>query len=162
MPTLLIFRHAKSGHEDGLPDHERTLSPRGRKDAKRMGAFAREQGLVPDRVLCSTAVRARETLERFVDGARYEGPIQHLESLYLAEPAAYVRALADLGDSAETVMVVGHNPGLEALLFELTGVREDLPTATLVECSLPVRTWSDLSGETKGSLRKTFRPKDID
>jgi len=125
-----------------------------------MGEVARKRKLVPERVLCSTATRARETLELFAEGAEYQGPIDFLDELYLAEPGAIVRALRDHGASAERVMVVGHNPGLEGLVANLTAERTDLPTTAFVECTLPIDHWSDLDLDVAGRLRAIFKPKD--
>src|SRR5687767_5543831 len=108
--TLLVLRHAKSGHDEPVSDKERTLTSRGRKDARRMGEIVRKRDLLPERVLCSTATRARETLKLFAEGAKLEGPVEFLDELYLAEPESIVRTIAAHGGSAARVMVVGHNP----------------------------------------------------
>lgn len=162
MLTLLILRHAKSGHEDGLPDEARTLTERGRKASKRMGKVAVEYDLVPELVLCSTAVRARETIAGFLMTAPQTGPVMYLSELYLAEPSAYLKALSEHGGDVDRVMVVGHNPGLEDLVRDLTGERVELPTAALVECALEIRKWSELTFESPGELKRFFRPKDYD
>jgi phosphohistidine phosphatase len=125
-----------------------------------MGELARERNLVPDRVLCSTATRARETLELFADGARLEAPVDFFDELYLAEPDAIVKTIGKHGGSAKRVMVVGHNPGLEGLVASLTAERTDLPTTALVECSLPIDGWGELDLDAAGQLRSIFRPKD--
>ena len=158
--ALFILRHAKSGHDEPVSDKERTLTPRGRKDAARMGELARERNLLSERVLCSTATRARETLELFVHGAKLDAPVVYLDELYLAEPKAIVEAIRSHAGSAERVMVVGHNPGLEALVGDLTDERTDLPTAAFVECTLPIDDWAELDLDTSGRLRSMFRPKD--
>ena len=158
--TLLILRHAKSGHDEPVPDKARTLTSRGRKDARRMGEVARERNLLPDRVLCSTATRARETLELFAEGAELASPVDSLDELYLAEPEVIVRTIRERAGASERVLVVGHNPGLEGLVAHLTGERAELPTTAFVECTLPIDDWSGLELETAGSLRSIFRPKD--
>ena len=158
--TLLILRHSKSGHDEPVSDKERTLTSRGRKDAFRMGEVAREKNLRCDRVLCSTATRARQTLELFSEGARLEAPVDFLDELYLAEPSAIVKAIQARGGTAKRVMVVGHNPGLEGLVANLTAERADLPTTAFVECKLPIDDWGELDLETAGQLRSIFRPKD--
>lgn len=158
--TLLVLRHAKSGHDEPVSDKVRTLTSRGRKDARRMGELARKRELLPDRVLCSTATRARETLELFAEGASFAGPIEYLDELYLAEPDAIVRAIGAHGGSAGRVMVVGHNPGLEDLVANLTAERTDLPTTAFVECALPIASWKELNLESAGRLSAMFRPKD--
>lgn len=162
MLTLLILRHAKSGHEDGLPDEARTLTERGQKTSRKMGKVALEYGLIPEKILCSTAVRAKDTVAGFLTTAEGAGPVVYLSELYLAEPSAYVKALAEHGGNAERVMVVGHNPGLEDLVTDLTGERAVLPTAALVECALEIRRWAELTFESRGELRRFFRPKDSD
>jgi phosphohistidine phosphatase len=158
--TLLVLRHAKSGHDEPVSDKERTLTSRGRKDARRMGELVRKRALLPDRVLCSTATRARETLELFAEGAGFTGPIEFLDELYLAEPEALVRAIGAHGGSAAQVMVVGHNPGLEDLVANLTAERTELPTTAFVELRLPIEKWSELDLESAGRMRAMFRPKD--
>jgi len=158
--TLFILRHAKSGHDEPVPDKARTLTSRGRKDAARMGALARDRNLLPDRMLCSTATRARETLEIFAEGAGLTAAREFLDELYLAEPDAIVATIRRHASSSERVLVVGHNPGLEALVAYLTGERTELATTAFVECTLPIDNWSELDLETAGSLRSTFSPKD--
>jgi phosphohistidine phosphatase len=158
--TLFILRHAKSGHDDPVSDKERTLTSRGRRDATRMGELARGRNLLCDLVLCSTATRARETLELFVDGAGLRAESLFLDELYLAEPRAIVGALRERGGTAESVMIVGHNPGLEGLLTGLTSERRELPTSAFVDCTLPIGSWSELELETAGRLRSIFVPRD--
>jgi phosphohistidine phosphatase len=153
------LRHAKSGHDDGLPDKARTLTERGRKAAAKMGGVARDAGLVPDRVLCSSAERARETWAHFGPAVGFEGEAEYLNELYLAEPEVYLTAVAEYGGDAERVMVVGHNPGLEGLVSDLTGERCELPTAALVECRLELESWSRLGPSTSGKLIRFLRPK---
>lgn len=158
--TLLIFRHAKSGHEAGRVDFDRTLTERGQKDARRMGELARNEKLVPELVLCSSAARARETLQYFALGAEFGGRVEYLRELYLAEPDACLEALAQHGGDSASVMLIGHNPGLEELLTELTGERRELTTAALVECTVDATAWSALASGARATLVRSFRPKD--
>src|SRR6185295_11944842 len=114
MKTLLVLRHAKSSwNNPALDDHERGLNKRGRRDAPRMGELVREYGLTPDVVISSDAVRARLTAEAVAEAARYTGEILLDPRLYLACPADILSRLSALRKNAETVMIVGHNPGLE-------------------------------------------------
>lgn len=162
MLTLLVFRHAKAEVGEGLTDDQRELAPRGRKAARKMGELARKEGLLPQRILSSTAVRTRQTVELFVEASDCEAPVEYLGSLYLAEPRAYLEALARRAAGATRVMVVGHNPGLEDLVRELTGKVVSLPTAALVECALPLEKFESVVSLQEGStaLRRIFRPKD--
>jgi phosphohistidine phosphatase len=125
-----------------------------------MGELAREGNLLPDRVLCSTAKRARETIEFFAQGAKLEAPVDFLDALYLAEPAAILREIRAHARSSERVMVVGHNPGLENLVSTLMGERVELATTALAECILPVDRWSKLNLKTASTLRSILSPRD--
>ena len=160
MKTLLVLRHAKSSRNDpALDDHERPLNKRGRRDAPRMGELLREHGLIPDVVISSDAVRARLTAEAVAGAAGYAGAIVLDPRLYLAGPADILSLLQRVRGKAETVMIVGHNPGLEELVEQLTGERQDLPTATLAQIGLPIDQWRDLKLSTRGRLVDLWRPE---
>jgi phosphohistidine phosphatase len=141
MVTLSLFRHAKSAwHNPGLGDFERPLAPRGEKAAPRMGAYIASEGLVPDLVLCSTAVRARRTLELASAEWGSSPEIRYEESLYHAGPGEMLRALQDLPASCGHAMLIGHNPGMYSLATALSGDGEgdaldtletNFPTAAL-------------------------------
>lgn len=162
MKTLLVLRHAKSSWNDSaLDDHERPLNTRGRRDAPRMGTLVRKAGLMPDVVISSDAVRARLTAVAMVEAARYSGEILLDPRLYLAGPADIVSLLRTVGEEAETVMIVGHNPGLEELVAQLTGERLDLPTAALAHIVLPIDQWRDLRLSTRGTLLGHWRPREL-
>jgi len=160
--TLLVLRHAKSSWNDpALADHERPLNKRGRRDAPRMGELVRECGLIPDVVISSDAVRARLTAEAVAEAARYAGEILLDPRLYMACPADILSLLPVMPQNAETVMIVGHNPGLEKLVEQLTGERQDLPTATLAQIRLPIDQWRDLKLSTRGTLVGLWRPEEL-
>ena len=162
MKTLLVLRHAKSSWNDpALDDHERPLNKRGRRDAPRMGELVREYRLMPDVVISSDAVRARLTAEAVAEAARYAGEILLDPHLYLACPADILSLLPTVRENAETVMIVGHNPGLEKLVEQLTGERPDLPTAALAQIALPIDQWRDLKLSTRGTLVGLWRPKEL-
>jgi phosphohistidine phosphatase len=162
MKTLLIFRHAKSDWGDAsLADHDRPLNKRGREDAPRMGALLRQESLNPDLVLCSTAKRARKTAELALEEAGYASEIRFLEDFYAAPPQVYFKALAQLPDPVDLVMVVGHNPGLEELLARLTGELQALPTAALAQVELPIDRWDQLNPQTRGKLVELWKPKEL-
>ena len=162
MKTLLVLRHAKSSWNDpALDDHERPLNKRGRRDAPRVGALVREYGLIPDLVISSDAVRARLTAEAVAEAARYAGEILLDPHLYLAGPADILSLLLTVRENAKTVMIVGHNPGLETLVEQLTGERQDLPTAALAQIDLPIDQWRDLTRSTRGTLVGLWRPEPL-
>ena len=163
MKTLLILRHAKSSWDDSrLDDHDRPLNARGDRDAPRLGRLLRREGLTPDLVVSSDAIRARSTAEAVAAAAEYNGTILLDRRLYLASATEIVGVLRDVLEAdVHTAMIVGHNPGLEELLARLTGTREDLPTSALARISLPIERWSDLETTTRGTLVGVWRPKEF-
>jgi len=159
MKTLLILRHAKSSWDDSaLDDHERPLNARGEEDAPRIARVARDEGLAPELILSSDAVRARLTAAAMADTTGGQ---------LLLDPRLYHATAADIlavvptvvPDNTGTVMIVGHNPGLEQLVAQLTGEWEALPTAALVQVELPIARWSELDPATRGTLIGAWRPK---
>lgn len=161
MKTVLLLRHAKSSRKDpNLTDHERPLNKRGKRDAPRVGRLIEDEGLVPDLIVSSTAVRARATAEAVAVSCGFAGKVEFKRELYLAEPDAYLRVLWGLPEAHGRVLVVGHNPGLERLLEALTGSFEALPTAALARVALPIARWRDLTVETRGMLLAVWRPKE--
>lgn len=142
MKSLLLLRHAKSSWKDAaLADHARPLNKRGQHDAPLVGAWLQQQHLLPDFVLSSTAVRARDTARAVIDASGYQGEWRTLPQLYDAPPDAIVKVLQTLPASAQQVLLVGHNPGLEALATALTGETVTLPTATLAQLLIPITHW---------------------
>lgn len=162
MKTLLLMRHAKSSWKDEqLPDHERPLTKRGKRNAPRMGRLLREAEQVPDLILASSAKRAVDTAESVADQCRYKGEIKVCDELYAAPLEAVVQVVQSLDSPYERVLVVGHNPGLEELLEKLTGKAESLPTAAVAQVALPVQAWQELTLDTGGQLVSLWRPKDL-
>ena len=162
MKTLLVLRHAKSSwNHPELDDHERPLNERGRRDGPRMGELMRKYGLMPDIVISSDAVRAQLTADSVAEAARYAGEILLDPRLYMASPADILSLLRTVRENAETVMIIGHNPGLEELVEQLTGERQDLPTAALAHIVLEIAQWRDLTLSTRGTLLGHWRPKEL-
>lgn len=162
MKTLLVLRHAKSSWDDpSLDDHARRLSARGRRDAPRVGDLLRELDLIPDLIISSDAVRAHTTALAVAEAAEYTGDIVVTPSLYHADPADIVDVLNSLAPAtARILMIVGHNPGLEDLLEQLTGEQQDLPTAALAQLTLPIKSWTELTSSTAATLIDLWRPKE--
>lgn len=162
MKTLLILRHAKSSWKNAMQgDHERPLNDRGRRDAPRMGQLLRDEDLVPQEILSSDSARTRETVRLVVETSGFAGPIHWMSALYHGGPEDYREALRGLSDEVETAMVVGHNPGLQMLVEELSGREERMPTAAIAHISLTLSSWADLGEETGGQLRALWRPKEV-
>jgi len=162
MKTLLILRHAKSSWDDrGLKDHDRPLNPRGARDAPRMGQHIVDEDLVPDRILTSSAVRAVSTAELAAGEFEPDIDIEVTRELYLASPHTYVEVIEELGLEADCLMVVGHNPGISALVTVLTGECEEMTTATLAAVELDIGEWEEVGSAEQGSLIGFWRPKTL-
>ena len=163
MKTLLVLRHAKSSWKDqGLDDHDRPLNKRGTKDAPVVGKLISKRKLTPDWILSSTAFRARKTVEMVAKASWFSGEIQFEEGLYLARPTTVIAAIQTAApQSAEIVLIVGHNPGFGELVEILTGQKQPFPTAALAEIELPVERWDELTPKTKGKLLDLWRPKEL-
>ena len=126
MSRLYLLRHAKSSWDDpGLVDHDRPLAPRGRQAAEAIGAYLREHDIGPELVLCSSAARTRETLER----VGLTGQIE--DALYGAGASALLARLHEVPDEVASVMLIGHNPGMRQLAVDLAGLDDKFPTAAL-------------------------------
>lgn len=162
MKTLLLMRHAKSSwkHPD-LPDQDRPLNKRGEKDAPHMGKFLKEKELIPQVILASPAKRVKQTVDGMLEKMHFKGKVDYVESLYLAEPAAYLSTLQSVNDKFDRVLIVGHNPGLEGLLQILSGQVESLPTASIAQIVLPINSWSDIKEGTHGELSARVKPRDL-
>lgn len=161
MKTLLLLRHAKSSWKDEtLCDHDRPLNKRGEKDAPCVGEWLLQQGLVPDLVLSSTALRAQRTASLLAETAGYKKEIVLKRELYHADSGDFFQALKELNDKIGLPLVVGHNPGMEEFLELLTGHYEVLPTAALAQIELPIERWQDLNRKSQGRLIQLRRPKE--
>jgi phosphohistidine phosphatase len=163
---LLLLRHAKSDWDsDATSDIERPLAKRGRRDAPRIGEWLYREGLVPSLILSSPAERARETTLRVCKGLDYKKrDIKWEPAIYEADLATLLRVLGDYGQAPSTLLMVGHNPGLEDLLRyladdDLDEIKEEklLPTAALARLEMP----DDWSALEPGSamLSRIVRPK---
>jgi len=163
MKNLLLLRHAKSSwKDDSLNDHERPLKKRGRKDAKRIAKEILENDLIPDIILSSSAVRARETVEVMIENLDSDIETIFSRELYMAEPEEFFEILSTMLNLHQTIMIVGHNPGLEAFLQILGGEIEALPTAGLAHLVLPIDDWCDISFETVGVLAGFWTAKGLE
>jgi phosphohistidine phosphatase len=158
---LLILRHAKSSWADSSQDDwERPLNERGARDAPLVGHWLRQQQFVPELIITSDAVRARSTAEAAAAAAGYAGTIITHPELYLATPQQAIDVVREDGGEAGTVMIVGHNPGLEDLVWALTGEHHAMPTAALAVVDLPIARWSELDHSAAGSITDTWQPRE--
>jgi phosphohistidine phosphatase len=169
MKRLLLLRHAKAVPSSPAGDFERELAPRGRRDATIMGAFLRDEGLRPDRILASPARRTRQTAELAATAFDPAPEVVYQRSLYLAEPHLILELIRDTDPAVETLMVIGHNPGIADLanLMTISGdpqarelMQESFPTAALAVIDLPEDLWQGVSFY-EGVLQRFVRPKHL-
>jgi phosphohistidine phosphatase len=168
MKRLYLLRHAKSSwKDDSLPDHDRPLAGRGRRAAKAIARHLRQQGIEPELVLCSSARRARETLDR-VEPALGKSTVRIEDGLYAASASMLLDRLRSVADTVESVMLIGHNPGLQDLALGLARPSphaDDLatkyPTAALATLELSASTWRELGSDT-AELAELVRPRDLE
>jgi phosphohistidine phosphatase len=151
MHTLYLLRHAKSSWDDPrLVDHARPLAPRGRRDATRIARHLGRVGVEPGLVLCSSAARTRETLE-LLRPAIDDAAVAIEDELYAASSDELLARLRRLPDAVASVMLIGHNPGLEQLALALASAGDELeqlaakfPTAALATLAV-ANSWSRLA-----------------
>jgi phosphohistidine phosphatase len=162
MKYLVVMRHAKSNWSGAeLEDHARPLNARGEGDAPRMGALLKQQRLIPDRIVSSTALRARVTAEIVARCCGLENRLMLSERLYEATAEEWCGEIHQLPQEDATVLCVGHNPGIEDFLAATTGRHVSMPTASIARLSYDVRSWSEVSGIADAVLLNVWRPKEL-
>lgn len=162
MKTLLILRHAKSSWANPrLSDHDRPLKRRGKRDAPRMGRLLLDQNIIPGLIITSSAVRALATAEMVALACDYQGELMVTRAFYHADSDTYIEYLRMFDEEPDPIMVVGHNPGMEELLEELTGAIEHMPTAALAEVTLPIDGWDELTTTVEGKLVSLWYPRGL-
>ena len=158
--TLFLLRHAKSSWKDIFcSDHDRLLNKRGRRDAPRMGQLLSVQQACPTLILSSTATRAHRTAEAVQQALQQEIAIELEPRLYHANPHTIVDIVRERGANHDTVVVVGHNPGLEDLIRRLTQESRVFPTAALAQIGIPIDYWGELNHNANASLDGFWIPK---
>jgi phosphohistidine phosphatase len=174
MKRLVVLRHAKSGWDQpALRDFDRALNTRGKRAATVMGRHVRDLDLRFDLVLASPAVRVAETLDAFADGLGVHLAPAWDRRVYLASAPMLLELVQDTRDTVETLLLVGHNPGLEELILMLSGrgdeaeiaardsVEDKYPTAAIAELVFDTDRWADVD-DGEGRLIRFVRPRDLD
>jgi phosphohistidine phosphatase len=160
---LYILRHAKSSWDDAeLADHERPLAPRGERAAAKIAEHVRSEEIAPALVLCSTALRARQTLAALLPVLAGNTDIHLEEDLYGAGPDDVLARVHEVPEAVPSVLLIGHNPTLHELALALTGSEDALerfPTGALASVTFAT-TWADLA-EGEGDLESLVVPKDL-
>lgn len=168
MKTLGLLRHAKSDWDDvGLRDFDRGLNDRGRRGAALIGRYIAQGRFTWDAVIASPAERVRRTIE----ASRLPLAPQFDQRAYLAGPGTLMDLLREIEGDPASVLLVGHNPGLQELLFRLVDPAQEnelfaraarkFPTATFAVLELDIDRWDDLAAGC-GHLVEFTRPRDLD
>lgn len=170
MLTLSLLRHAKSSWSNpALPDRERPLATRGVTDAPLMGKAMAERGIDPELVLCSSARRTRDTLDLVLPELRVEPKIVYVDALYHASPEEMLEMLHGIQPGANRVMLVGHNPEIQAFALDLVGsgpkhfrdrLKTKYPTAGLAVINFVSGLWKSVSVNS-GTLNLFLSPRDL-
>jgi len=170
MRKLMLLRHAKSEwSQPGKPDRDRALVRHGRAAAPTIGAFMARHALLPDLALCSTAKRARDTWGLVAKAFPNPPPARFEERLYGAGPDTLLDVLRETGCDAHSLLVIGHNPGLQDFAVKLIAsgdiaereqLREKLPTAGLVVIDFPLDDWGKLHPHA-GRLDRFVTPRSL-
>ncbi len=160
MKTLYLLRHAKSSWDDSsVADFDRPLNARGEKTAPFVGSLMKEREMMPEAIISSPAKRAKQTAKLVAKAAEFPSKISYDERIYEASTARLLAVMGEIANEVDSAMLVGHNPGMESLIWYLTGKMEPMPTAALAVIELNVDRWSDVV-EGGGSLETVIRPKD--
>ena len=162
MKEIFVLRHAKSSWDNvNLSDHDRPLADRGIKDASKLCVFVKNIGHNLDKVLCSTAKRAKETFDLIADGFNFEiDKTTYTDKLYFGDITDIIKDLRVLDESLNNILIVGHNPTLHHLVELLANEQIDRFTT----CNLAIIShdgeWITLNSH-KCSLKSLIRPKDL-
>ena len=160
MKTLYILRHAKSAwtYAD-LSDFERPLNERGIKTAPFMGELMAKKNFQPELILSSPAARAKQTALLVKKAGRMKAEIKYDERIYEASPLRLMEIVSEIENEIESVLLVGHNPGLEGLVKFLSGESQQMPTAALAVVDLKAEDWNSVHPDCC-TLRMLIRPKE--
>jgi len=154
MKTLFLVRHAKSSRDDSaMPDKDRPLNDRGKRDAPKMGERLAKRDVKPDLVLSSPATRALTTAEIIAKKLDYKvKDIVVDERLYAVGADDLLDVVRQLGDKLGRVMLVGHNPELTELAHRLSSKITDMPTCAVAEFTFDAKSWSNVGKDKPATV----------
>jgi len=144
MKKLLLIRHAKASHENGMDDFERPLKPSGIQDAAVMAQRLHSHHIIPQHIISSPALRTITTANIF---AEHLGTytVETNEKIYEASENALFKTIAKLPDEWDFIALVGHNPGIAEILYYLTGKVKDVATGAIAFIDFEVDEWAEIS-----------------
>ena len=162
MKQIYVLRHAKSSWDNSnLSDFERPLADRGIRDAKKMSKFLKDMNIKIDKVLCSNAIRAKETFDLTADGFNFEiDKATYLDKLYFGDTTIIIQDLKELDESLNNILIVGHNPTLHYLVEILTNESINRFTTCNLATISHDGEWVSLNSQ-QCSLKSLIRPKEL-
>lgn len=161
MKRIYVLRHAKSSWDDpDLADFDRPLNERGLEAAPLMGKVLSDRAYIPDVILSSPAKRAAETARLVKRSAGIRSEIRFDDRIYEASPQTISKVLGEVENGFESVMIVGHNPGIEGLIRLLSGQVSPMPTAAVAVLDLEISKWSEIAPQS-ARLVEVIRPKEL-
>ena len=159
---IIVMRHAKSSwNSPAHSDHERPLNKRGQRDAPRVGAALAERGWLPDLVLSSDSQRTRETVAGLAEGFTREPRVKFLRSFYGGGPSEVAGELVSAPQDQSSILVLGHNPGWEAVVHALCGKQIVMKTATAVLLSRKTAGWHLAFDGTSWNFEGVIYPREL-
>jgi len=162
MKTLFLLRHAKSSWKDEtLADFERPLNRRGKRAAETMGAYFKSEGIVPELIVCSPAVRARETLELVTKAAKWSTEVRYDQRIYEASGMRLAEVVSQIDNDRKVAMLVGHNPGMEELLLLMTAESVGFATGTCAKVAVKASKWAN-AVDKRATLEWLVKPRDLE
>jgi phosphohistidine phosphatase len=143
MKTLFLVRHAKAvPPQPGLPDHDRTLNDRGRRDAPEMGRRLAQRGVLPDLMITSTAARARATAQLLAAELGLQPSLVREDArLYASSAGNLLYIIQEQDDDRDCLMLVGHNPEMSELALHFSREMPEMPTAAVARIDVDVQSW---------------------
>jgi len=161
MKTLFLIRHAKSSWDDtALPDRDRPLDDRGKRDVAKMGMRLAERDVKPDLIMSSPAMRALATAEVIAKMLNFKRKdIVVNDRLYAAQADDLLEVIQALGNKLEHVMLVGHNPELSELAHQLSSEITHMPTCAIAEFTFDAKSWSGIGKAKPAQVALRFPKK---
>lgn len=169
MLRLMLLRHAKSDRPAGIGDLDRPLNPRGRRTAPLMGAYLAAEDLRPDHVVVSPSCRTRQTWEP-VQTALGASDATFVPEIYEAPDSALLTVIRKTPEAARSLLMIGHNPGLQDLSLRLVGsgsrsarnrLAAGFPTGALAVIDFDVASWGEIRA-VGGRIERFVAPRDLD
>lgn len=162
MKTLYLLRHAKSSWADAtLADFDRPLNERGKRAAETIGNYLKANNITLQLILCSTALRTRETLAIVTKASELNSQVRYDERIYEASSKRLTDVISEIENDRNAVMLIGHNPGMEEILLLLTGARQGMSTGTLAKIAFNTMSWTT-AVNSRGKLEWIVSPRELE